>query len=439
MSNSYWSKKLGNTFLKSRYFKDIFNQAGLVIIAQLIPIIFSPYISRIYDENAMAEITGLMVFSGLLLVFSTLKLENAIIIAKDNEQAKQILSLSALVALCFSFITGVLVFFFGPLIGRVFEIQNVVYIAPLYILFFSFLNILNFWFVRLKKFKMKAYSKIIENLSYVLFAILLYYLIDSNEYGLAIGKMVGVVVAFILLVTISGTKLTKHSIKSHLNLLVSFKEFPLHYVPSSFVNVFSLQLLAIFIGVFFTKEELGFFGLANMVILLPISFVTQSVGSIFFKETTDCINQRDYQRARLIFYKTFKMLIAIGFPVFLILFLGSVYLFPFIFGDNWQLTGQVAKPLSIVFLVQFVVGPISICLISLKKLKLNAIWQYGRFIIMIVYMIVLIYYFKMSFLEFVKWYSYGAASLYLIYFLIINNEIRKLGNDDQVKFNPKNE
>jgi len=431
-----WRKNLSDTFFKSRYFKDIFNQAGLLIIAQLIPIAFSPYISRIYDENAMAEITGLMVFSGLLLVFSTLKLENAIIVAKDDQEARQLLSLTAMIAICFAFLAGILVFFFREEISKSFEIQNVVFFAPLYVLFFSFSNVLNFWNVRLKKFKMKAFSKIIENAAYILFAILLYYFVDSNEYGLALGKIVGVVLAFLILFVLSGIKPSKKSLKSHIDLLVSFKEFPLHYVPSSFVNVFSIHLLAIFIGFYFSKEELGFFGLANMVILIPISFVTQSIGSIFFQETSDCINKGELNRAKSTFYKTFKMLLAISIPVFLILFLWSSSIFPLVFGKNWELTGQIAKFLSIVFLAQFVVGPISISLISLGKIKLNAVWQYGRFFIMTIYLVALIHYFKVDFLGFVKWYSYGAAFLYLIYFLIINNEIRKLSSNEFTERNP---
>jgi len=238
------------------------------------------------------------------------------------------------------------------------------------------------------------------------------------------------------LFVLSGIKPSKKSLKSHIDLLVSFKEFPLHYVPSSFVNVFSIHLLAIFIGFYFSKEELGFFGLANMVILIPISFVTQSIGSIFFQETSDCINKGELNRAKSTFYKTFKMLLAISIPVFLILFLWSSSIFPLVFGKNWELTGQIAKFLSIVFLAQFVVGPISISLISLGKIKLNAVWQYGRFFIMTIYLVALIHYFKVDFLGFVKWYSYGAAFLYLIYFLIINNEIRKLSSNEFTERNP---
>jgi len=415
-----------NSFLKSRYFKDIFGQASLVMVAQFIPIAFSPFISRIYDENAMAEITGLMALSSLLLVFSTFKLENAIVIAKSDDEARQILSLSSIISIGFVLLTGLSVFFFSAEIVKAFEVQNVVYLIPIYILFFSISNVLNFWFVRIKKFKMKAYSKIIENTSYIVFAIVLYYGVGKNEIGLALGKIIGVIIALLILIVVSKLKRKNYTLRSYLKLLKTHREFPLHYVPSSFVNVISLQILVVFIGIYFTKEQLGYFGLANMVILLPISFITQSVGSIFFQKTSEHVNLGNNKEVKKVFYQTLKMLLFIGLPAFLLLYFGSEYLFPVVFGSNWEITGLIAKSLSIVFVSQIMVGPISIILISLGKLKLNAFWQYGRFVIMAIYMLCLIYFYELEFLQFIKWYAYGSALLYVIYFLIINNEVRKL-------------
>ena len=420
--------KKGGNFLHSQYFKDIFSQAGLVVVAQMIPVIFSPLISRIYNENAFAEITGLLAFGGLLLVFSTFKLENAVIIEKQDSRARQLVVLSSLIALVFAAFCFLFISVFKELIVHTFKIQNVVQYVPVYILFFSLLNILNYWFVRIKKFKMKAYSKIVENGSYILMATFFYWIAGDNEFGLASGKMLGVLVAFLFLFTLTKVKFGTYSLRSQWSLLKQYKEFPLHYMPSSFVNIISLQILVIFIGYYFTKEDLGFFGLANMVMLLPISFITQSVGTIFFQKTTEHINAGQGLEAKKVFYQTSGILACIAIPAFLLLLFGSRYLFPIVFGENWVTTGILAELLAIVFLTQFIVGPLSIILISLKKIKLNAIWQYGRFILITLYMLGLVYIFELSFIEFIRWYAYGAAGLYTIYALIIIWQVNKLEN-----------
>ena len=288
-------------FLRSRYFKDIFNQAGLVILAQMIPVGFSPLLSRIYDENAMAEITGLIALSGLMLVFSTFKLENAIITEEHDQSAWQLLLLCAFFALGFTIFTVLLVTFSEEIILTSFKIEGVIRYLPPYILFFSLLNALNSWFVRIKRFKIKAYSKIIENSSYILFAVGFYFLAGENEYGLALGKMLGIAVALLVLVNIAKLRFRTYSWSSYKRLLSKHREYPLYYTPSSFVNVMGLHMLVIFIGTYFTKEQLGFFGLANMVMLLPISFITQSVGSIFFQKTSEHINKGERNLLKKVF------------------------------------------------------------------------------------------------------------------------------------------
>ncbi len=417
-------------FIKTGYFKDIFSQAGLVMVAQLIPLIFSPLLTRIYDQYAMAEITGLMSISGILLVFSTFKLENAIVTEKEDDRGKQIMVLAFIIAILFSIVTVVISIVFKDRIADSFKIHNSVTFIPFYVLVLSFLNLVNFWFVRIKKFNLKAYSKIIENVSYVLFACLLFMLKGQNEIGLALSKFLGISIAFALLLVFSKLKFKIRTWEYYKKLLSDYREFPIHYMPSSFVNVMSLQMLVLFIGFYFSKEQFGYFGLANMVVLLPISFITQSVGAIFFQKTSEHINNGNGHLAKKTFSQTIVLLTVIGVPAFLVLYLGSKQLFPILFGASWAMTGEIAKLLSLVFLLQLIVGPISIVLISLKKLKLNAIWQYGRFIIMLVYMLCLVYFFKLDFLTFIEWYAYGAALMYMLYLLLIINEIRFLKNEN---------
>ena len=92
-------------------------------------------------------------------------------------------------------------------------------------------------------------------------------------------------------------------------------------MPSNFVNVLGLQLLVMFIGYHFTKQEFGYFGLANMLILLPISFISQSVSSILFQKATVLYNDEEFHELRKTFFQTSKLLLAIGLPGFLICFL----------------------------------------------------------------------------------------------------------------------
>tara|TARA_R110000744_G_scaffold156176_1_gene271747 strand:+ start:71 stop:1393 length:1323 start_codon:yes stop_codon:yes gene_type:complete len=414
------------TFLRTDYLKNIVGQAGIVFIAQLIPIIFSPFISRIYDENALAEVTGMVSLSSIFLVFSNFKLGEAIVIEKDEYKARQLMVLIFAINVFVLLFGTLILFLFNDFFIRSFKIDHIIYFVPIFIMFYSLFGTFDAWFVRQKKFKNRAFAKIIESISYLTFAFSLYFFIGQNTYGLALGKIIGIVLAVFFLIKLSQFKFPKYSWGDLKLLLVKYKEFPLHSMPSNFINVISLQILVIFLGLFYSKSEVGFFGLANMVILAPISFVSQAVSSIYFQKIVEDINKNNFRLAYNTFLKTFFLLTVIAIPGFIILWFFSDTIIPYVFGDNWVLTGKIAKALAPVFLIQIVVSPISSAtLISYRKIKLNAIWQYSRFIFMGIGLWVMASIYKLDFLDFIEGYSYFTVISYTVYFFVIFRVVKK--------------
>lgn len=419
-----------NVFSKTDYLKNIVGQAGIVFIAQLIPIAFSPLISRVYDENALAEITGLVSLSSLFLAFTSFKLGSAIVIEKDEYKSRQLMVLIFMINIFTVLIATVILFTFKDFFVNSFKIDKIIYFVPIFILSFSLCGTFDAWFVRQKKFKYKAYGKIIESVAYLIFAFSVYFVIDENTFGLALGRIIGVVLAVLFLIKLSNFKFPRYTWGDLKSLLVKYKEFPLHNMPSNFINVISIQILVIFLGLFYAKSEVGFFGLANMVILAPISFVSQAVSSIYFQKITEDVNKNNYKLAYHTFLKTFFLLTLIAVPGFLVLWFFSETLIPLIFGENWILTGKIAKLLSLVFLIQIIVGPISgATLIPLGKIKLNAIWQYARFSFMAIGLLLMAYVYKLDFLAFIEAYSYFTVISYSVYFFIIYSVIKKKARD----------
>ena len=316
-------------------------------------------------------------------MFSNFKLGQAIVLEKEDYKARQLVILILFVNLFTILLSTLILFSFKDFFVESFKIDNVVFYIPIYILSYSLFSTLDAWFTRQKKFKNRAYAKIVESISYLAFAFSVYFLAGSNDFGLALGKILGIVLGVLFLIRLSKYKFPKFTFTDLRNLLNKYREFPLHSMPSNFINVISLQILVIFLGLFYSKSEVGFFGLANMVILAPISFVGQAVSSIYFQKITEDVNKDNFRLAYNTFLKTFFLLLSIAIPGFVVLWFFSESLIPFIFGENWVLTGKIAKELSLVFLVQIVVSPISgPTLIPLGKIKLNAVWQYSRFLFM---------------------------------------------------------
>ena len=168
-----------NLFLKTDYLKNIIGQAGLVFIAQLIVLVFSPWIARVYDENALAEITGMISLASLFLVFSSFKLGEAIVLEEDNFKARQLGVLIFFINIITIILITIVLYLFKDFFVKSFKIDNVFYWVPFYIFAFSMIITLDGWFVRQKKFKNKAFAKIIESISYLSCAFGLYFLLET--------------------------------------------------------------------------------------------------------------------------------------------------------------------------------------------------------------------------------------------------------------------
>lgn len=421
--------KLAYIFKKyrsSNYLKNILGQAGWMTLGQLIPVIFSPILTRIYDEYALAEITGMMTLGSLVLVFSSLNLNSPIIIEQDGDNSRQLLVTALITSTAVSGTLFAAIVLFPDFFISNFKIDNVAYFVPLYVLCFSIVNILYSWQIRIKRFSRKAHAKIIESVSYILLALLAFAIAGENIWGIALGKIGGLVVALLFMIFFSRKAFIRPSIDKAFSLIKKYRDFPLFNMPSTFINVLSLQILVVFIGVYYTKSDLGFFSLANMVVLAPVALISQSISDIFFQKVVENYNEANYQKTRLVFYNTLLLLSAIGVPIFLILLLGSQGLFPLIFGDNWKITGLLASILSFVFLFKVIISPLGVILLAINRVKTNSAWHLGRFI----FLVALLYYAagikQVEFFTFIIYYVVGTSVSYLAYLAVIIFEIEKL-------------
>ncbi|WP_224490197.1 lipopolysaccharide biosynthesis protein [Robertkochia flava] len=413
-------------YRSSSYLKDILGQAGWMSLGQLIPVIFSPILTRMYDEYALAEVTGMMTLGSLVLVFSCLNLNSPIIIEKDDENSKQLLITGLSTSFVISIILLLSIYLFPQFFITNFKIDNVAYYVPLYVLSFSFVNLLFSWQIRVKRFTRKAHAKIIESVSYILLALLAFALANSNIWGLALGKIGGLVIALIYMFLCSRNILIKPDWKKAINLIKKYRDFPLFNMPSTFINVLSLQILIIFLGIYYSKSELGFFSLANMVVLAPVALISQSISDIFFQKVVENFNQKNFQKTRLVFYNTLLLLTIIGVPIFLILLFGSKRLFPLIFGSNWQTTGVLASMLSFIFLFKVIISPLGVILLAINRVKTNSLWHMGRFIFLMAILFYAADIKKVEFFTFILYYIVGTAISYISYLIIIILEIERL-------------
>ena len=189
-------------FQKSEFTRNVFTLTSGTAIAQAIPVVLSPVLSRLYSPEDFGILALFMSVAAVLSVIATGRYELAIMIPENKKDAYNVLAISLLI----SFVTGILslilvlllrksavVFFDEPNIGPWF------FLIPVVVLFAGIYQSFNYWSTRQKTFKLNAVSRVSQSTTNVITSLGLG-IAKAGPAGLIAGYIIGQVFAGLILV-----------------------------------------------------------------------------------------------------------------------------------------------------------------------------------------------------------------------------------------------
>ena len=102
--------------IKSEFSKNVLTLMTGSTIAQVLPIVFTPILTRLYSPEEFGVFAFYISLVTFLIVFSSGRYEQAIVLPKTDKQAINILSLSFVILFVVTFILSVTLFFFGDFV-----------------------------------------------------------------------------------------------------------------------------------------------------------------------------------------------------------------------------------------------------------------------------------------------------------------------------------
>ena len=118
----------------------------------------------------------------------------------------------------------------------------------------------------------------------------------------------------------------------------------------------------------------------------------------------------------------------IGAPISILIAILGPDLFEIVFGEEWRISGEVARFLSIVFFLTFVVSPVSSVFSVSGFIKRGAFWKYlYLFTSLSIYIFSM--FFGLDFFEFIFLYTFHEVILYIIYFYLIAKSVRQMDSE----------
>jgi len=400
-------------------------------IAQLLPILASPILTRIYSPGDFGVYALYISIVSIVSVVVTLRYEFAIVTPKKREDALNILILSLIVSFATSLVMLIVVLLFHRSIIDIIGNQSLatwLYLIPLATLLLGIMQTFNYWFNREKLFNILSKSRIIQTFGNILPNIAIG-LIYKNEFGLIFGHLLGALVSVVYLlynlVKVGGVveELKKSvSLSKIREQALIYKEYPKFNMLSAFLDTMSLQLPALFVGKIYSNTDLGYYNLTTRTISTPLAVVSSSVSQVFFQKISEAYNQNKPLRPIILNTAKYLSLVSL-FPLILLLSFGP-QLFSFVFGEKWFVAGEFARILGLSYTIKFVVSPLSVAFLAVGEVRRLFYLQSFRFVCtMLVFLLSL----NIGIMHFLFLYSLYEFFYYILYFILILKLKRKNG------------
>jgi len=362
-----------NIFFKSIFYKNLSVLVFGTFSAQLLAILFSPVLSRVYSPYQFGILGSILAISGFISSFSSLKYEMSLILENDNYKMKLLQDLSIYILI---FIIGLFIIILKLnnnissyfLENNIIELNIYLLFCVLIIFFNGLINIYNARLNREELFNEISLFVIVRRFSLVVSQLFLGFC-GFTTVGLIIGNIFSSFISICILFVRKQYIFIFNTLDFNSLKLVAlrYKKFPIYSAPQSILNSFFVQLPIIFLGLNYNIEVLGAYFFAVKIIQLPSNMIGQSVRKVFYREASKIKNK--INKLKFLYFKlTFILFLLIIIPIFVIFLFGES-LFIIIFGNNWSLAGEFSEWLILWFGAVFVMSPTRALFFIFEKQK----------------------------------------------------------------------
>ncbi|SDD94534.1 oligosaccharide flippase family protein [Riemerella columbipharyngis] len=364
--------------LKSEFSRNVLTLITGTTVAQMIPILVSPILTRIYTPEDFGILALFISVSTILSSMICGRYELAIILPEKEEDAINILALGFILAAFLSFVLFLIVVLFhhtlASALGNL-KIEIWLYFIPLVIFTLGVFSLLNYYNNRKKYYEDLAKATVLRSIVLSIVQILggFFY---KGAGGLVIGQIISSFSANLKLVkNISKDKVLISKInKNHiLTVANKYKRFPQFSMWSALANNMGFQFYNVLVSAYYSSKTLGFYSMSNRVLGMPATLVGGAMAQVFFQHAAE--EKQKTGLTKSIFIKTLKKTLIISLPTFLIIFLIIEDLFALVYGESWRVAGSYVKIVTPMFFIRFNVVTVSNVMNIYGKEKALLIWQ----------------------------------------------------------------
>lgn len=377
-----------NDLLNTPFLKNVVTLMTGTALAQALPISISPILTRIYTPEDFGIFALYLSISSILGVVVSGRYELAIVLPEKDDDAINIVALSALIALGISLFVFLIVIIFNDQITFLLktpEISNWLYFIPATIFISGIYRCLYYWNNRQEKYMDLSKSRVISTGTNSLIN-LGFGVLNLGVIGLVLGNVLGQFFASFFLISNFFKKQIRETLYFVNFLKIKemgkrYKDFLKYDSIAAFFNLSSNQSTHLFFNIIFNAVTSGYFYLTQKILAIPILLISSAIQDVFRIEMIKLYNEKG--NTRKLFIKALKQLTVIALFPSLVLYFFSVELFSFFFGEEWKVSGEFARIMIPIFFFRFISFPLSYMVYIAEKQFYNTIAQISLFILVL--------------------------------------------------------
>lgn len=388
---------------------------GGTLVSQIVPLLSSIILARIYEPESFGIYAVFLTYLNVGIVLINLRYELAIVKEPTLKGSLKLFQGSLLISMSLTIISYFIIILAQFVLTT--PINSIVWFIPIG----CFLNGAMLLFVNLntkvKKFNWISLSKIVQALSNALISILIGYL-SLSLFGLVYGYLVGFFTFIVINVFLHRKILfTFFSWKQIQEILRRYIDFPKFNVGSSLLNAIGLSIPVWYLSWQFEKEIVGYYGLAQRIVVVPLMLISSSISQVVYEKAIDSIKNK-FNLHLWLKKISFRLFLLYLLPC-LVLFVFSEDIFVLAFGEDWRFSGLITKYIVFGMLTQVFLTPFSMLYPAMGKLKLFMRWQILQFTIAVLIVPLSYYLFENSLFSYLTIFTISNIIVYSLNYLLI--------------------
>lgn len=350
------------------------------VVAQAVPILLSPLLSRIYDPEDFAAFAVFMAVNAVISVVGAGRYDQAIMLPRDTEDSVSIVALAWIVLTTVCTVLGLLIAAsYGNLPDAWIKALHGdwLYLLPVAVFVSASFQILSNWNNRCGRFRRLALSRAAQG-SVGGFAQCGMGFAGLHATGLIWGWLSGQVIGFFMLLRTNLPSLQEGFKDVSLARLAAnartYRRFPLLSTWGSLFDSGGSMMALLVVSHTFSSTVTGLFSFTLRVLAIPLFLISNALAQVLYQRIAH-MNNEDSTKILPYVLRAAAVLTFIAVPFVIVLALYGVELFTFVFGARWSDAGRYAGLLSLAVGIRFIVSPLTVVLSLNHNVKSSVQWQ----------------------------------------------------------------